>query len=179
MFEAGAPFRAKVQGGDSTEALKENARGILIWQVCPGTHTIPPLCCATVLTVASLLEGLLKCLITDLPTLQAALSRGLLPDDETLKQLVLDPELPLTGRDISTLRWPEEPLRYVLTSKWNATTSPLSGLATVMASMSRASLCHSCHTLCCLTVPHKQRRDLQDPCPQWVSADSAKSTQLC
>ena len=26
-------FRAKVQGGDSTEALKENARGILIWQV--------------------------------------------------------------------------------------------------------------------------------------------------
>lgn len=52
------------------------------------------------------------------PALQAALSRGLLPDDETLKQLVLDPELPLAGRDISTLRWPEEPLRYVLTSKW-------------------------------------------------------------
>ena len=51
-------------------------------------------------------------------TLQAALSRGLLPDDETLKQLVLDPELPLAGRDISTLRWPEEHLRYVLTSKW-------------------------------------------------------------
>ena len=49
--------------------------------------------------------------------LQAALSRGLLPDDETLKQLVLDPELPLAGRDIATLRWPEEPLRFVLTSK--------------------------------------------------------------
>ena len=49
--------------------------------------------------------------------MQAALSRGLLPDDETLKQLVLDPELPLAGRDISALRWPEEPLRYVLTSK--------------------------------------------------------------
>ena len=50
--------------------------------------------------------------------LQAALSRGLLPDDETLKQLVLDPDLPFAGRDISTLRWPEEPLRYVLTSEW-------------------------------------------------------------
>ena len=47
--------------------------------------------------------------------MQAALSRGLLPDDETLKQLVLDPELPLAGRNISTLRWPEEPLRHVLT----------------------------------------------------------------
>ena len=57
-------------------------------------------------------------LLTDrLLRLQAALSRGLLPDDETLKQLVLDPELPLAGRDISTLRWPEEPLRYVLTSE--------------------------------------------------------------
>ena len=81
--------------------------------------------------------------MTGLPALQAALSRGLLPDDETLKQLVLDPELPLTGRDISTLRWPEEPLRYVLTSKWNATTPPLSGPLPVTALMSQASLRHS------------------------------------
>lgn len=45
---------------------------------------------------------------------QAALERGLLPDDETLKQLLLDPELPIGGRDLGSLRWPEEPLRFVL-----------------------------------------------------------------
>lgn len=45
---------------------------------------------------------------------QAALERGLLPDDETLKQLLLDPELPVSGRDLGSLRWPEEPLRFVL-----------------------------------------------------------------
>jgi len=56
--------------------------------------------------------------------MQAALSRGLLPDDETLKQLVLDPELPLAGRNISTLRWPEEPLRHVLTRKEPSHVSP-------------------------------------------------------
>lgn len=42
------------------------------------------------------------------------MERGLLPDDETLKQLLLDPELPIGGRDLGSLRWPEEPLRFVL-----------------------------------------------------------------
>ena len=36
-------FRAKVQGGDSNEALKENARGILIWQVSHGCFTLDAL----------------------------------------------------------------------------------------------------------------------------------------
>ena len=46
---------------------------------------------------------------------QAALERGLLPDDETLRQLALDPELHLGGQGgIDALRWPEEPLRFVL-----------------------------------------------------------------
>ena len=73
------------------------------------------------------------CTTRVLPALQAALSRGLLPDDETLRQLMLDPELPLSGRDISTLRWPEEPLRYVLTSRWTTLMSTLSGRVTLMA----------------------------------------------
>lgn len=47
---------------------------------------------------------------------QAALERGLLPDDETLKQLSMDPDLPIQGRDIASLCWPEEPLRFVLIS---------------------------------------------------------------
>jgi hypothetical protein len=51
------------------------------------------------------------------PPLQAALERGLLPDNETLKQLVLDPELPIGGRSPESLSWPEEPLRFVLISK--------------------------------------------------------------
>lgn len=52
-----------------------------------------------------------------LVTLQAALERGLLPDDETLKQLALNPELPIGGRDIHSLAWPEDPLRFVLISE--------------------------------------------------------------
>ncbi|KAK9917344.1 hypothetical protein WJX75_003398 [Coccomyxa subellipsoidea] len=71
-----AHIRAKVQGGDSNEALRDNARGILLWK--------------------------------------AALERGLLPDDETLKQLSADPDLPICGRDIGELSWPEEPLRFAL-----------------------------------------------------------------
>ena len=85
-----------------------------------------------------------QCAPKNLLLLQAALSRGLLPDDETLKQLVLDPELPLTGRDISTLRWPEEPLRYVLTSEQNSTTSPLSNLVTMTTPQTQAFLRRSC-----------------------------------
>ena len=44
------------------------------------------------------------------------MERGLVPDDETLRQLVLDPELRLEGyrEDIAGLRWPQEPLRFVL-----------------------------------------------------------------
>ncbi|KAK9917136.1 hypothetical protein WJX75_006780 [Coccomyxa subellipsoidea] len=71
-----AHIRAKVQGGDSNEALRDNARGILLWK--------------------------------------AALERGLLPDDETLKQLSADPDLPICGRDIGELSWPGEPLRFAL-----------------------------------------------------------------
>ena len=60
---------------------------------------------------------LIPMLVTRFGHLQAALERGLLPDDETLKQLALDPELPIGGRDIHSLAWPEEPLRYVLISE--------------------------------------------------------------
>ena len=45
---------------------------------------------------------------------QMALERGLLPDDETLKQLTEEPDSLVAGRDPSSLRWPAEPLRMVL-----------------------------------------------------------------
>ena len=46
--------------------------------------------------------------------LQAALSRGLLPDDETLQQLKNDKEAFTINRSPKELRWPEEPLRTSL-----------------------------------------------------------------
>ncbi|GMH33678.1 hypothetical protein BSKO_01512 [Bryopsis sp. KO-2023] len=71
-----AHVRAKVEGGDSSEALQESARGLLVWQ--------------------------------------AALERGLLPDDNTLSQLKADGELFAAGRSVSELQWPAEPLRSTL-----------------------------------------------------------------
>ena len=46
--------------------------------------------------------------------MQMALERGLLPDDETLKQLMEEPDSLVAGRDPASLRWPAEPLRLVL-----------------------------------------------------------------
>jgi hypothetical protein len=40
----GVNFRAKVQGGDSNEALKDNARGILLWKVCKPSEFILDSC---------------------------------------------------------------------------------------------------------------------------------------
>ena len=45
---------------------------------------------------------------------QMALERGLLPDDETLKQLTEEADSLVAGRDPASLRWPAEPLRMVL-----------------------------------------------------------------
>lgn len=46
-----------------------------------------------------------------------ALERGLLPDDETLKQLTEEQDSHVCGRNPSHLRWPSEPLREVLIRK--------------------------------------------------------------
>lgn len=63
-------------GGDSAQALQENARGVMCWR--------------------------------------AALDRGLLPDDDTIRQLAADRETFTVGHDLETLRWPAEPLRTTL-----------------------------------------------------------------
>ena len=119
--------------------------------------------------------------------LQAALSRGLLPDDETLKQLILDPELPLSGRDISLLRWPEEPLRFVLTSRPQAQKCPAKGSCnshrdccicdglTQDSAGARGSMpaCHPCWGFIYMLT------SMQGHCRGWVSAGSARSTRLC
>ena len=43
-----------------------------------------------------------------------ALERGLLPDDETLKQLTGERDSLVGGQPVESLRWPAEPLRMVL-----------------------------------------------------------------
>ena len=43
-----------------------------------------------------------------------ALDRGLLPDDETLKQLTEERDSLVAGKQVASLRWPEDPLRPVL-----------------------------------------------------------------
>ena len=118
---------------------------------------------------------------------QAALSRGLLPDDETLKQLILDPELPLSGRDISTLRWPEEPLRFVLTSRPQVHREACQGACnshrnrcicdrlkqdsiSLRGSMPACYLYQGCIHMLAATQGH---------CRGWASADSARSIRLC
>lgn len=45
---------------------------------------------------------------------QIALDRGLVADDEVVKQLVAERDSPLLGRSLESLQWPEEPLRAVL-----------------------------------------------------------------
>ena len=119
--------------------------------------------------------------------LQAALSRGLLPDDETLKQLILDPELPLSGRDISGLRWPEEPLRFVLTSRLRAQKCPAKGSCdfhrdccicdglTQDSASARGSMpaCHPCWGFIYMLI------SMQGHCHGWASADFARSIRLC
>ena len=126
-----------MQGGDSNEALRENARGTVIWQVGAMGAGVSRGALFNLHALSAALPFWARCRaqfaakhmhpsavalqgrhlhLNSGSSLQAALSRGLLPDDETLKQLILDPELPLTGRDISSFRWPEEPLRFVLTS---------------------------------------------------------------
>lgn len=45
---------------------------------------------------------------------QASLERGLLPDDNTLCQLMADKELFTIGCEESDLKWPPEPLRQTL-----------------------------------------------------------------
>lgn len=49
--------------------------------------------------------------------MQLALERGLLPDDETLKQLVDEKGSAVYGQSIAALQWPVEPLRSVLIRK--------------------------------------------------------------
>ncbi|KAK9816841.1 hypothetical protein WJX72_005809 [[Myrmecia] bisecta] len=71
-----AYLRSKIHGGDSNDALKDSARGLLLWK--------------------------------------AALERGLVPDDETLKQLTEERGSFVAGREVESLRWPEDPLRFVL-----------------------------------------------------------------
>lgn len=46
--------------------------------------------------------------------MQAALERGLAPDDETLKQLTQEQDSPFEGMTAESLRWPDEPLRSIL-----------------------------------------------------------------
>lgn len=46
--------------------------------------------------------------------MQAALNRGLLPDDNTLTQLAQEQESPVYGHTVESLKWPEPELRVVL-----------------------------------------------------------------
>jgi hypothetical protein len=45
---------------------------------------------------------------------KAALERGLVPDDDTIRQLAAEKDSPLAGKGPEELAWPEEPLRGVL-----------------------------------------------------------------
>lgn len=47
-------------------------------------------------------------------TTQAALNRGLLPDDNTLTQLAQEQDSPVFGHSVDSLRWPDPELRVVL-----------------------------------------------------------------
>ena len=58
--------------------------------------------------------------------MQAALNRGLLPDDNTLTQLAQEQDSPVYGHSVDSLRWPDPELRVVLIRK---------------------HFCHSSHTL--------------------------------
>lgn len=46
--------------------------------------------------------------------MQAALNRGLLPDDNTLTQLAQEQESPVYGHSVESLKWPDPELRVVL-----------------------------------------------------------------
>lgn len=46
--------------------------------------------------------------------MQAALNRGLLPDDNTLTQLASEQDSPVYGQSVQSLRWPDLELRLVL-----------------------------------------------------------------
>ena len=46
--------------------------------------------------------------------MQAALNRGLLPDDNTLTQLAQEQESPVYGHSVESLKWPDPELRLVL-----------------------------------------------------------------
>lgn len=54
--------------------------------------------------------------IPQMPYLQLALERGLLPDDETLKQLTEERGSLVSNVPVAALQWPAEPLRPVLIS---------------------------------------------------------------
>ncbi len=46
--------------------------------------------------------------------LQEALNRGLLPDDNTLRQLSIEPDSIVHGRSLESMQWPDADLRMVL-----------------------------------------------------------------
>ncbi|DBA81041.1 TPA: hypothetical protein ACH3X2_007243 [Trebouxia sp. C0005] len=74
-----AHIRSTVQGGDSNVALRDSARGVLLWE--------------------------------------EALNRGLLPDDNTLRQLSIEPDSIVHGRSLDSMQWPDADLRMVLIRK--------------------------------------------------------------
>ncbi|KAI7841137.1 hypothetical protein COHA_005107 [Chlorella ohadii] len=45
---------------------------------------------------------------------KAALERGLVLDDFTIQQLIDEKDSPVAGQSVEALRWPEEPLRFVM-----------------------------------------------------------------
>ncbi len=49
--------------------------------------------------------------------LQEALNRGLLPDDNTLRQLSIEPDSIVHGRSLESMQWPDADLRMVLIRK--------------------------------------------------------------
>lgn len=111
-----------MEGGDSTHALQDSARGILVWRVrlphgpflFPTRHGIQLQSDSEDSSRPAVLTSLSDCRV--LTCLQNALEKGLLPDDITLHQLVQDRNSVVYGQAVEGLAWPEEPLRATLIS---------------------------------------------------------------
>ena len=143
------PFYRSQTGGDSNVAIRESARGLIIWQVyqekpllldasvaalhcgCPVAASFKrPMLLNAYLSIFSISQSAriqatfqhgsmteAQLAAKRSPCVQLALERGLLPDDETLKQLTEERGSVVSSLPAASLQWPAQPLRTVLISE--------------------------------------------------------------
>jgi hypothetical protein len=151
--------RSTVQGGDSNVALRDSARGVLLWEVhrcCCLSNCMHALCfvnanpacgrcdCCSIAHIGhhNAVTKLYKAPnLVSTPNadhgnshVQEALNRGLLPDDNTLRQLSIEPDSIVHGRSLESMQWPDADLRMVLIRKLPCL------LTTLVSSSEQASL---------------------------------------